>query len=309
MWCDKLWMGVFSWQRKLCTSLLLDWSLVSTGQCSHVFFCQSSGSGCSPNSSTHCSVQGRICPCKNGSMDTFTILYHMCFPKVKRSPIVSTKQWSFVSGTWRRAPLAMGTRRTQKKRSSFQQWVHQNSLWAHGCMVNPFQVSVQDLKKPEVTQNRVPSKAICSIVCHILASRHHDSLSFVRRWFSSDLLLEAIGQNIKKLTNCCSWTAQFRVYIHNVSWALSDFGTDQRPSEGWAVPRYIVTVKWVQWFDVTHGMKHHQWFLDLVPCLVSEVEFDPHQGLKRSIHFQKTRHKTPSHCGKAEANHWTATGC
>lgn len=99
MWCDKLWMGVFSWQRKLCTSLLLDWSLVSTGQCSHVFFCQSSGSGCSPNSSTHCSVQGRICPCKNGSMDTFTILYHMCFPKVKRSPIVSTKQWSFLSPT------------------------------------------------------------------------------------------------------------------------------------------------------------------------------------------------------------------
>lgn len=124
----------------------VNWSMLT-----HVL-CQRSGSGCSPNSSTHCSVQGRICPCKNGSMNTLTTCDS---PRSIDLPSSTLNSDPFCPRHRTPGSLGHGHSAYPKKRSSFQQqWVHQNSLWAHGCMVNPFQVSVQDLKQPEVTQNR-----------------------------------------------------------------------------------------------------------------------------------------------------------
>lgn len=142
--------------------------------------CQSSGSGCSPNSSTHCSVQGRICPCKNGSMDTFTTC---ASPRSNNLPSSALNSDPFLSPTqdaglpW---PWALGVPKKKEAASSngYTQ-THCGPMVAWSTRFRCLYKTWNSQKWPRT----VPSKGICSIVCHICASQHHDSLSFVRRWF------------------------------------------------------------------------------------------------------------------------------
>ena len=101
----------FVFRRLIIGIIGVNWSMLTR-------VCQSSGSGCSPNSSTHCSVQGRICPCKNGSMDTFTTC---ASPRSNNLPSSALNSDPFLSPTqdaglpW---PWALGVPKKKEAASS-----------------------------------------------------------------------------------------------------------------------------------------------------------------------------------------------